>query len=115
MLRLSHSEGVPAVKLNALAKVEREIRNTTRVKGVNIAKIKRDKERTKREEGATTTTRGKGTWAKGLVAQRSDHNFKFPLNKLFHIGISTEFSSNSLFVRFSERRWISVGRLSHFF
>ena len=64
MLRLSHSEGVPAVKLNALARVEREIRNTTRVKGVNIAKIKTDKERTKREEGATTTTRqrnlGKG-------------------------------------------------------
>ena len=96
MLRLSHSEGVPAVKVNALPRVEREIRNTTRVKGVNIAKIKTDKERTKREEGATTTTRGKGTWAKGLVARRSNHdevNFKFPLNKLFHIGISTEFSS----------------------
>lgn len=34
-----------------------------------------------------TTTRGKGTWAKGLGDD--EVNFKFPLNKLFYIGIST--------------------------
>lgn len=96
MLRLSHCEGVPAVKLNAPAKVQREIRNTTRVKGVNIGKINIDKERTKRVEGATTTTRD---WAKGVVARRRNLNLKFPPNKSFHIGISLESVQYSVLVQ----------------